>query len=169
MGRPKQSYEAFSKKLNKSAGENGCWPWIGAVNRRGYGVTSINHRLVTTHRLAYFYEHGSFPDGLCVCHRCDNPPCCNPAHLFIGTTQDNTADMVRKKRQSSGEKHSKAIMPGRYRGIAHYAAKMTEAEVLNVRRLFDVENLSPRSISKTLNLPWRRVQKIAYRQTWKHI
>jgi HNH endonuclease len=77
-----------------------CWEWQRQRNWGGYGrLTLPNQRKILAHRLAWELEFGPIPDGLWVLHRCDNPPCCNPAHLFLGTTLDNTRDMDAKGRR----------------------------------------------------------------------
>lgn len=79
-----------------------CWIWTGAKTVDGYGLLSvkIGERVHTprAHRIAYFLANGELPDKSLVCHRCDNPKCCNPAHLFLGTHQDNMTDMAEKHR-----------------------------------------------------------------------
>lgn len=79
----------------------GCLEWTGARDHDGYGrINSAGLRL-RTHRVAWAHENGPIPSGMLVLHRCDNPPCCNPDHLFIGTNADNTADMMDKCRWRS--------------------------------------------------------------------
>lgn len=83
---------------------NGCWEWQGGKVRYGYGgFHDENHRLRFAHRYSWEMHNGPIPKGLFVCHTCDNPPCINPAHLFIGTPKDNTQDMIRKGRSAQGQ------------------------------------------------------------------
>lgn len=84
----------------------GCWPWQRARWKNGYGSYKLQSgEIYGAHRIAYFIATGVDPANLLVCHSCDNPRCCNPAHLFLGTVQDNIADKVIKNRQPSGAKH----------------------------------------------------------------
>lgn len=95
------SEERFWAKVDKSAGAESCWPWKGAVHRDGYGRAHDRDgakKMKIAHRLCYEYAKGAIPDGLDVCHSCDNPICCNPAHLWTGTASDNMRDMHRKGR-----------------------------------------------------------------------
>ena len=79
-----------------------CWVWTAATNSRGYGLIAYEGGTLA-HRLAYLLEHGAIPDGLFVCHTCDNPPCVRPAHLYAGTRSDNAADILRQGRWGPGE------------------------------------------------------------------
>lgn len=88
----------FWADVDRSSGADGCWVWRRGKTPRGYGKVWRNGRHVYVHRLAYETFVGPIPEGLGVLHRCDNPPCCNPAHLFIGTDADNAADRVAKGR-----------------------------------------------------------------------
>jgi hypothetical protein len=78
--------------------DHGCWVWTGARTRAGYGTLGVDGSTRYTHRLCYEEFVGPIPDGMRACHRCDNPPCCNPEHLFLGTDQDNMDDMWAKGR-----------------------------------------------------------------------
>lgn len=103
--------------------EDECWPWKGAILGFGYGHTAAAGKKITAHRLSYLLHYGSIPDGMCVLHRCDNPPCCNPRHLFVGTKIDNIDDMNAKGRGSK---------PPVRLGCAVNTNKLSETQVLEI-------------------------------------
>ena len=99
----------FWRKVRPMA--SGCWEWQGGKGSKGYGKFWLGG-CKSAHRVAYASIHGQVPDGLYVLHRCDNPACCRPDHLFLGTNEDNMADMNKKGRlvTPSGEDHGNAIL-----------------------------------------------------------
>lgn len=99
---------------------NGCWLWRGGVDKDGYGLVKVLGESRRAHRVAWILHHRrDIPDGLMVCHSCDTPRCVNPAHLFLGTGQDNVADRQRKHRQAKGDALANAQAANRARGDRH--------------------------------------------------
>lgn len=94
---PPQIDRFWSKVITKGAEE--CWPWIGGTTPFGHGVFRWNGKNQIASRLVWQMYVGIIPNGLCILHRCDNPRCCNPEHLFLGTKKHNTDDMINKGRQ----------------------------------------------------------------------
>ncbi len=95
--------ELFWSQVDRSVPDD-CWPWAGKRDRHNYGYFYVksDKKTMGAHRWAWKFAVGAIPEGMFVCHRCDNPPCCNPAHLFVGSHKANTADMLAKGRQSRG-------------------------------------------------------------------
>jgi len=114
--------ERFWRKVNSTGGENACWPWTGAKDSCGYGGVSINYKNHGAHRLAFALSLGEIPKGLCVLHRCDNPSCCNPAHLFLGTHYENIMDKMKKGRGSRPLRRGQFIR------------KLTDEDVREIRK-----------------------------------
>lgn len=150
-----------------------CWIWQGATKDNGngvrYGVTSVDYKQWNVHRLAYTYAYGEIPAGLQVRHACDVGVCGRPEHLSLGTAQDNANDRVKRNRQSQGEKHSKATEKNRPRGEKHFRAQFTNALVLEIRRLHDVEHLTPTQIAIRIGKSREAVGKITRGERWRHV
>jgi len=99
--------EDVLKRINKK-GEDDCWEWMGCILQSGYGQVRINYKKYRVHRFIYEKMCDIIPSGLLVLHTCNNPKCCNPNHLFLGTHQDNMDQMVKDGRKLSGENSSRA-------------------------------------------------------------
>lgn len=108
-------------KVDKSGGDDACWEWQAksVITSLGYGAINVDGKITVAHRVAWSLVNGEIPDGLFVCHKCDNPKCCNPSHLFLGTCSDNINDMCAKGRHGmKGKKHTeetKSIMKDRHK------------------------------------------------------
>jgi len=103
-----EAIKLFWSKVNIGNDRASCWLWMASRNSKGYGkFVSIFFKSGRAHRIAYELHSGrKIPKRKLVCHRCDNPPCCNPEHLFLGTAADNTSDAVAKNRIAHGEHHT---------------------------------------------------------------
>ena len=109
--------ERFWAKVQRG-GSDECWPWLAAVFHNGYGLFKLRGKCVKAHRVAYSLANGEPQNN--VLHRCDNPACCNPAHLFDGTHAQNMADMVAKGRARGPSVH----MCGKLNFAAHFSGKV---------------------------------------------
>lgn len=150
-------------------GSDECWEWQGALTR-GYGRLKRGDgtkKLAYSHRVAYELKNGPIPEGMLICHKCDNRPCCNPAHLFIGTQMDNVRDMINKGRRAETLFDTKEIVE-RIRGENAWNSKLTEANVIDARKR--VACGEPCSVlAKELSVSKQCIEKVVYRMSWKHV
>lgn len=142
----------FWSKVHKT---DSCWLWTGGTDHFGHGRFRIRGQQHMAHRVAYALTYGPIPPDLCVLHRCDNPPCVNPAHHFLGTRAANAADMVKKGRQQRGERSGHAKLTTA--DIATIRAQRAQGEhVTTLGRAFGV---SAGHITRICNgLRWRHVE-----------
>lgn len=112
-----------------------CWPWLSTIQSTGYGSISYKYTQLRAHRVAYMLHYGTNPGDLLVCHTCDYRACCNPHHMFLGTTADNTTDCVQKLRHSYGERQWKAKLD---RDIIRELRKIERPNISKLARQFGV-------------------------------
>lgn len=137
---------------------DGCWLWTAGRFRKGYGqytrtVAGYQYHLYA-HRIAWELTRGSIPEGLCVCHRCDNPPCCNPEHLFLGTQADNLADARQKGRLVCGahlrkltDEQRERVRAMYRRGLGRQLAKQFNVSLATIFRAADVRFGRPQRVA----------------------
>jgi hypothetical protein len=158
--------ERFWSMLNKT---DTCWLWTGGQNRNGYGQWSFRSRPTVTHRIAWMLTHGPIPEGMQVLHRCDVRLCCNPDHLFLGTTADNMRDKTEKGRQVRGEAHWARSQPEKVRrGETNNKAKLTDETVLSLRARYKAGGISYRKLAVEYGLNRTTVLRILQRKLWAH-
>lgn len=147
-----------------------CIEWTGGKAGNGYGVTSRDGRQVYVHRVAYMERYGPIPDGHVVAHKCDNPACYNPDHLFACTQAENLADMRAKGRAATGARHGTKTRPERTaRGERVASAKLTAKQVMAIRAEYAAPDVSLAGIAKRYGIAFQTVHKIVKRHAWKHL
>lgn len=137
-------------------GPDDCWLWTAGVNHAGYGSMGGGRGVtLLAHRVSWEVHRGPIPQGLFVCHHCDNPPCVNPRHLFIGSQRDNMDDKVRKGRQR--------------RGQCHCLAKLTEVDVQSIRRRYAASSITQQALADEFGITQSNVSMIVNGVTWSNL
>lgn len=147
-----------------------CWEWRGARNKDGYGKVSVGMKDWRTHRLAFILAGNDLAEGELVLHQCDNPPCCNPRHLFKGSQLVNRRDCVAKKRTATGDKNGSRVHPEKVaHGDNHGLAVMTSEKVKALREMYDGGDHTIRKLSVYFRISNATVRQVTTRKTWRHI
>jgi hypothetical protein len=145
--------QSFWDKVDRSFSIYQCWPWVGSCLSKGYGQICVSGVKHLTHRYSYSLLHGPIPENMKVLHHCDNPPCCNPFHLFLGNDQDNMRDCVEKRRQA--------------RGSQIWSNVLTEEEVREIRGL--VGQINGTLLAYQYNVDFSTIYSIWKGKTWKWV
>lgn len=149
--------ERFEAKFTKF---EDCWEWEACKNDSGYGMFNFSGQTRKAHRVAYQFYVGEIPEGMCVCHQCDNPGCVNPAHLFLGTKFDNNKDCeskgrgVGKGRGESGERH--------------HGAKLTNMQAIGIRARYSNGERGV-DLAKEFGVSRATISMIVRKRTWRNI
>lgn len=136
----------------------GCWVWVAAKRPSGYGKFIWDGKYEDAHRVSYKIFFGPIPDKNFICHRCDNPSCVNPDHLFAGTALENTADMIKKGRNG----------PMANKGSLHLNAKLNDDDIREIRRLRK-DGFFLKDIAKKFDTCEGNISLIVNYKAWKHI
>lgn len=147
--------QRFWLKVDRSGGPDSCWEWQG-FQHNGYGWLTSNKRCYRAHRLTWELTNGPIPEGMSVLHRCDNPPCCNPAHLFLGTDLDNVQDAIRKGRRASRK------------GTQNAQVKLSEDDVREIREWRAAGATQP-AIAAIYGVSQQTISNIIHRKRWDHL
>ncbi len=126
-----------------------CHIWTGTVSGPGYGQVTVSGKMTSAHRQSYELYSGTIPDGLCVCHTCDNRVCVNPDHLFLGTHRENTIDKLNKQRGK--------------------LAKLTKEQILAIREKYSSGNYRQEDLGKEYGVSGANISMIVSRKAWKHL
>ncbi len=144
--------ERFWPKVAITANPDKCWEWQVGLFSNGYGNFNIGGKHKPASRVAWELTYGAIPDGLWILHTCDNRKCCNPRHLFLGTSNDNTQDMVKKGRQARGEKHS--------------SHKLTLEQVRYIRERYAAGGISQSELARQMGVTPSTAWHIVHGKTW---
>lgn len=151
----------FWSKVQITDSARDCWEWLGARKPSSYGNVRINKRYLLAHRVAFELANTEIPDGLIVCHVCDNPACCNPSHLMLGTVKSNSVDMLIKGRQRTPDSAA--------RGSATGMAKLHEDQVVQIREKYTRGELNQYQLADLYGVSQAAIGAILLRKTWRHI
>lgn len=152
--------ERFWSRVNKYGKlvpnmDTRCWSWLGRKNDSGYGQFNIGDKGITISRYSYILHYGLIPSGMLVCHKCDNPECTNPDHLFLGSTKDNTRDSINKGRFAWGEKSG--------------MAKLTCDNVIEIRILWKSGLHDLKQLSDRFNVHKVTISSVVNNKSWRSV
>jgi hypothetical protein len=137
--------------------KKGCWGWNGAKAHFGYGFMKSGGKMDRAHRVSWRIYKGKIPKGKLVLHKCDNPICSNPDHLYLGTQKDNIRDIYLRKRNHNQH------------GIKNHQSKLTEEKVIEIRKKYKGKHGELTMLGKEYGVNYNTIRMIIKKQRWKHI
>ena len=162
---------SFWEKVDRQT-QGDCWRWKAFRNPMGYGMFGVKRDVRLAHRIAYELTYGEIPEGMCVLHRCDNPSCVNPSHLYLGTRTDNNRDKLLRGRvyRPVGDKNPSRSHPEtQVRGEASPNAKLTTESVKQIRIMYATGKYRLVDIASQFGVSFSTIGRIVKRETWKHL
>ena len=158
----------FWSKVNKEGpiykDLGNCWEWIAKTYKDGYGRFKVDNKEIASNRLSWELHYDKIPKNLYVLHKCDNPSCVNPEHLFLGTKKDNMQDAKIKGRLKNNFEKGHNFSP---KGEKHWKAKLTEEKVKEIRMLYKTENYTQKEIALLFKVTISNISNIIHNKTWK--
>ena len=149
--------DRFWNKVNKG-NENECWEWVAGLDTPGYGIFyPTRRRPIHASRYSWEIHNGEIPENICVLHKCDNPPCVNPNHLFLGTKKDNYQDMVTKGRQ--------VVL----RGEESPKSKLKEDDIRSIRQMYKSEKMTQKQLANLFGVTRGLIGHIIQGRIWNYI
>lgn len=128
-----------------------CWNWTGSKDKKGYGLFSLGHTTIHTNRMSWILTNGEIPEGLLVCHKCDNPSCVNPNHLFLGANKDNNQDKINKGR---------AVFPKQKTGKENSNGKLSSEDVKEIRDLYSTGKYTYTQLARKFSVSFQHIGSI---------
>ena len=170
---PATVYRFFAK----IKGSDSCWEWTASLDKWGYGAFASTlkgqkKKVYKSHRFVWMLLFGEIPKGMCVCHRCDNPKCINPCHLFLGTQAENIADALKKGRfRLNGTAKLDGSPINRARGERSGQSKLKDSDIIEIRKVYRPysRKFGAPPLAKKFGVSEQMITNIAKRRNWTHI
>jgi len=137
-----------------------CWEWTGARKPKGYGNVRVDKKYLSSHRIAWELSNGNIPSGLIVMHICDNPSCCNPSHLVLGTRRTNSFDMINKGREGFRKNRAKGENNGN--------SKLRNSDVSKIKSISNSGDISQSELGSMFGVSQTTISRVLLGKTWSN-
>lgn len=168
----------FMSKVDQTSDPRGCWLWTGGVFKNGYAAFYTGGKMVRAHRFMVEAMHVPIDEGKMALHTCDNRRCVNPAHLYVGTREQNTQDAIERGRFASGDRNGMRTHPERHvskvhpermaRGERSNQSQLTEDDIREIRAAYQ-NGMTLKALGAQYGITYQAIQKIVRRRSWTHV